>query len=82
VRRLYVFPRCRRRGLARSIVTEIICRGAECFDTLTVNAGKLDARGFYEHLGFTPVAHAGITHVKKLAHNPALHVIGAKRASS
>jgi GNAT superfamily N-acetyltransferase len=81
VRRLYVIPRCRGNGLARSLLNEIIVRTFRKFDVLTVNVGKLDARGFYEHFGFTPIEHTGITHVKQLAHNKASYAIGAKRAS-
>jgi GNAT superfamily N-acetyltransferase len=66
VRRLYVVPRARGKGLARRLVEEIASSAVDHFDVLTVNVGKLDARGFYEHLGFHPVENKGITHVKKL----------------
>ena len=82
VRRLYVVPRWRGKGLARSLLDEIILHASRTFDVLTVNVGKLDARGFYEHLGFTPIDYAGITHIKRLAHNPSSHAIVAKRASA
>ncbi len=64
VRRLYVAPRVRGRGLARSLVEALETRAAAQFDALTANVGPSDAHGFYEHLGFTPVAHPGITHVR------------------
>ncbi len=80
VRRLYVIPRSRGNGLARSLVEKITLSASAHFDALTVNVGKLDARGFYEHLGFTPVEHPGITHVKKLAHNNGVHSISESRA--
>ncbi len=69
VRRLYVVPRCRGKGLARSLIEELILFASPRFDTLTVNVGKLEAQGFYEHLGFKPVEHSGFTHIKELAHN-------------
>ena len=69
IRRLYVLPDSRGRGLGRSLVEEITALAGPHFDVLTVNVGKLDARGFYEHLGFTPVEHPSITHKKELAHN-------------
>ena len=80
IRRLYVIPSSRGNGLARSLVEEIIVSASSHFDILTVNVGKLDARGFYEHLGFTPVDHPGITHTKKLAHNIMLDDTVANRA--
>jgi GNAT superfamily N-acetyltransferase len=69
VRRLYVAPDCRGRGLGRSLVTAIIAAAEPYFKMLTVNVGKLDSWGFYEHLGFTPDGHPNITHTRKLAQN-------------
>ena len=67
IRRLYVVPRFRGNGLALNLVEELIRFASMHFDTLTVNVGKLDARGFYERLGFKPVQHPGITHIRELA---------------
>ena len=67
IRRLYVVPRFRGKGLALNLVEELVRFASMHFDTLTVNVGKLDARGFYEHLGFKLVQHSGITHIKELA---------------
>jgi GNAT superfamily N-acetyltransferase len=69
IRRLYVVPQFRRQSLGRSLVKEITALAEPHFDVLTVNVGKLDAYGFYEHLGFTPVRHRSITHKKGLPHN-------------
>jgi GNAT superfamily N-acetyltransferase len=66
VRRLYILPRCRAHGLGRSLVDGLASFAASHHDRLTVNVGKLAAGGFYEHLGFTPVEHAHITHVMEL----------------
>ncbi|MHC4597916.1 MAG: GNAT family N-acetyltransferase [Planctomycetota bacterium] len=67
IRRLYVVPDFRGRGLGRSLVDEITAAAPSHFGTLTVNVGKLDAHGFYENLGFSPVEHPRITHRKELA---------------
>jgi GNAT superfamily N-acetyltransferase len=66
VRRVYVMPKLRGTGLGRSLLEEMLAAAAGQFDTLTVNVGQLAARGFYEHFGFAPVNHPGITHVKQL----------------
>ena len=70
IRRLYVLPMYRGRGLARELLEKLTQHAAPHFNSLTVNVGKLDAYGFYEHLGFTPVQHPGITHIKELGHKP------------
>jgi GNAT superfamily N-acetyltransferase len=67
VRRLYVRPAFRGQGLGRALVEAIAGLAEQHFDLLTVNVGKLDAHGFYEHVGFARVEHAGITHVRELA---------------
>jgi GNAT superfamily N-acetyltransferase len=64
IRRLYVMPEMRRRGIARSIVDEISTVAVGNFQVLVVNVGPADAHGFYEHLGFQKVDHPGITHFK------------------
>lgn len=69
IRRLYVVPQFRRQSLGRSLVEQIVALAEPHFDVLTANVGKLDAYGFYEHLGFTPVRHRSITHKKLLARN-------------
>ena len=66
VRRLYVVPRYRGKGLGRCLVEELSMYARSHFVILTVNVGKLPARGFYEHLGFRPVDHPTITHMKEL----------------
>ena len=64
--RLFVLPEYRGVGLARGLVEELNRCAAADFDTVTVNVGRMKARGFYEHLGFTPVQHPGIAHIKEL----------------
>ena len=66
IRRLYVVPALRGKGLARSLVEGLISFAFGHHNTITVNVGKLPSRTFYEHLGFSPVEHPHITHVKQL----------------
>lgn len=66
VRRLYVLPSCRAKGLARSLLEEITSFAHHHYEALTVNVGNVEARCFYERLGFKPVAHPRITHIKRL----------------
>ena len=69
IRRLYVIPSRRDKGLARSLIEEISSFARGQHEVLTVNVGTVEARGFYEHLGFDPVEHPRITHTKRLAPN-------------
>jgi len=67
IRRLYVLPAHRGEGLARSLVEAIASFACHYHEVLTVNAGPSPAHAFYEHIGFEPVSHPSITHIKKLA---------------
>ena len=73
IRRLYVLPKFRGRGLARGLVQHIELAAETHFRRITVNVGILDAGGFYEHLGFSRSDDSGITHVKELAHRREQH---------
>jgi GNAT superfamily N-acetyltransferase len=64
-------PEYRGHGLARSLIEAITHIAAGHHKTLTLNVGELSARGFYEHLGFTPVTHPGITHIRRLTQEDA-----------
>jgi GNAT superfamily N-acetyltransferase len=66
IRRLYVLPAHRQEGLARSLIEEIIGFAGSYHQVLTVNAGTLPARGFYEHIGFQSVSHPNISHIRLL----------------
>lgn len=66
VRRLYVLPHHRGKGLARALIEDLIAFASGKHDVLTVNAGRPAVRAFYEHLGFRPVDYPRITHVKDL----------------
>jgi GNAT superfamily N-acetyltransferase len=66
IRRFYVLPGLRGKGIGRALIAGIIASAEPHFEILTVNAGRLPARGFYEHMGFTPVDHPRITHRMEL----------------
>jgi GNAT superfamily N-acetyltransferase len=74
IRRLYIVPGCRHRGLASSLIQEIASLAAGLYEVLTVNVGGLSARGFYERLGFVPVDHPRITHTRKVAQSDRVEV--------
>lgn len=62
MRRLYVRPPFRRRGVARNLVTALLARVAHIDRRITVNAGAGSAP-FWESLGFAPEMSDGHTHV-------------------
>lgn len=63
VRRFYVGEQWRRRGIARTLVGELIAGGLRHTDVLTCNARASDAAApFWEAMGFEPVEIEGITH--------------------
>lgn len=62
LRRIYVRKAWRKRGIGRSLAAALIEHGFGFADLLTVNAGVPGAAGFWESLGFKPVAHASRTH--------------------
>lgn len=66
VRRFYVAPSWRRRGVARALATELVAAGFEHTDLLTCNAGASAAAApFWESMGFVPVDTEGVTHVRR-----------------
>jgi len=73
IRRLYVVPEFRGQGLGRNLIAMITTLAQSNFNVLTVNVGKLDACGFYEHLGFTQIDHPSVTHIKELLPNKGVH---------
>lgn len=75
IRRLYVLPELRGQGLGRNLVTAVTALAQSHFNVLTVNVGRLDASGFYEHLGFTHIDHPNITHIKELVPNKGVHLL-------
>lgn len=66
MRRFYVHPAWRRRGVARALAEALVASGFEHSDVLTCNAGATAAAApFWEALGFDPVAQPGITHRRR-----------------
>lgn len=64
MRRFYVAPAWRRRGVARDLATELIAAGYAHTDVITCNAGASAAAApFWKSLGFVPVDAEGITHI-------------------
>ncbi|MBC8478225.1 GNAT family N-acetyltransferase [bacterium] len=66
VRRLYIDPAYRNRGLASGLIERIILLGRDYFSSLTVNCGSLPVGPFYERFGFFPIEAPGITHMLAL----------------
>lgn len=68
VRRFYVSPGWRRRGVARALAGQLIESGFAHADLLTCNAAASSAAPpFWESMGFEPVTAEGITHTLRRA---------------
>lgn len=66
VRRFYVAPGWRRRGVARTLARPLLDGAWTHTDLVTCNArASAAAPLFWESLGFTPVDRAGITHERR-----------------
>ena len=63
IRRVYVAPSYRGRGLGGLLVRRLVTEGLQHFTSVTCNVGDLPARAFYEHLGFAPVEGHSLTHI-------------------
>jgi GNAT superfamily N-acetyltransferase len=63
MRRFYVRPPFRHRGIGSAMAREAIGRASPLARELTVRAGNPDARAFWERLGFAAADDAGHTHV-------------------
>jgi GNAT superfamily N-acetyltransferase len=73
VRHLYVLADCRRRGVGRRLVAEVIAAARGAFGVLRLRTANPGAALFYEALGFrrTPAGTTNATHVRELAGSPA-----------
>ncbi len=64
VRRFYVAPNYRRRGVARALAQQLIDHGLQHTATLSCNArASAAAKPFWESMGFQQTTIAGITHI-------------------
>ena len=68
MRRFYVHPQWRRRGLGRGLAATLVFSGLQVADTITCNAGAtVEAPRFWEAMGFERVDKRvdspGVTHV-------------------
>lgn len=71
MRRFYVNPTWRRRGVARALAEELIASGLAHAEVLTCNArASAAAPPFWEALGFDPVDIEGITHLRRRPARP------------
>jgi len=60
LRRFYVSPECRRRGVATALLTRLL-EGADAFDEIRLRTGSPEAAAFYERAGFAPAPLAEAT---------------------
>ncbi len=64
MRRFYIRPAFRRRGVGQTLATTLLGRAGLANRPVTVNAGTADAAAFWEALGFTAEVQDGHTHIK------------------
>jgi GNAT superfamily N-acetyltransferase len=62
MRRFYVRPQFRGRGVGRTLATALMQQGWAAVPLLTVHAGRPEAARFWEHLGFQPDEGNGWSH--------------------
>ncbi len=62
MRRLYVSPRARRRGVARTLASALLQEALDQISLVTVHAGNPEAAVFWEAQGFAPVAGQAWSH--------------------
>ena len=69
VRRLYVLPEHRRRGIGTKLVKYLIKHAEQYFQSVVVNIGDLPLDNFYKPMGFKPIIdNDSYTHILILDH--------------
>lgn len=66
IRRVYVAAAVRRHGYGRQLLDALEARAREVYSILRLSTDTADAAAFYEHRGYTRVADAGATHVRRI----------------
>ncbi|OAV54892.1 acetyltransferase [Rhizobium sp. WYCCWR10014] len=69
MRRFYIRPAMRRRGIGRMLAMALLDHASSFLHRLTVHAGNDGAARFWESLGFQPHERDGHTHVLALQHH-------------
>ena len=67
IRRLYVDPAARRRGVGRTLVNALVQEALGSVVLITINARDTLAPAFWDALGFTPVRGLPWSHELRLA---------------
>jgi GNAT superfamily N-acetyltransferase len=62
LRRLYVHPQWRGRGLGRQLVMRLVEHASDSFECITLRTDTSEADQFYRHLGFLRVDEDTVTH--------------------
>jgi GNAT superfamily N-acetyltransferase len=65
MRRFYVYPPYRRKGVGRALATFLLDRRESQGKLITLNAPHLEAARFWESLGFVRDPRDGHTHIRK-----------------
>ena len=63
IRRLYVLPKYRNRGIGASLVKHLVKYARSNFEGVSVNIGELPVGDFYQSIGFKSVNHPSFTHL-------------------
>ncbi|WP_245472047.1 GNAT family N-acetyltransferase [Rhizobium jaguaris] len=66
MRRFYIHPSMRRRGIGRMLASSLIDRARPATSLLTVYAATEDAPAFWEALGFQQACSDGYSHILRL----------------
>ncbi|UCD09322.1 MAG: GNAT family N-acetyltransferase [Dehalococcoidales bacterium] len=64
IRRLYVLPEYRNRGIGTELVSHFITFAGKYYKGIVVNIGNLSVSAFYESKGFHPVNNPSYTHLQ------------------